>query len=105
MASLVGGWFGRNSVGGLLTSTVSVFELRTTGNSGTRQRLVSLSNHPFKMESLDTATLVLEASYMLTSLLSKTVMYPAVANFAVLSSELLPMAGTIWTSLAGWRTL
>ncbi len=42
---------------------------------------------------------------MFTSLSSKTLMYPAVANFAVLRRELVLMVGTMWTSLAGWRTL
>jgi hypothetical protein len=42
---------------------------------------------------------------MFTSLSSKTVMYPAAANFAVLRRELVLMVGTMWTSLAGWRTL
>ena len=42
---------------------------------------------------------------MLTSSLSKTVMYPASANFAVLRSELDSMEGTMWTSFAGFRTL
>ncbi len=42
---------------------------------------------------------------MFTSLLLKTVMYPAVANFAVLRRELGLMVGTMWTSLAGWWTL
>jgi hypothetical protein len=42
---------------------------------------------------------------MFTSSSSKTMMYPAAANFAVLRRELVLMVGTMWTSLAGWRTL
>ena len=50
---------------------------------------------------------------MLNSSPSKTVMYPAVANLAVLRRELVAIVGTMWTSLAGcqrswcswWRSL
>jgi hypothetical protein len=42
---------------------------------------------------------------MLTSLSSKTVMYLAAANFAVLRRELVSMVGMMWMPLAGWRTL
>ena len=42
---------------------------------------------------------------MLTSSLSKTVMYPALDNFAMLRSELDSMEGMMWTSFAGCRTL
>jgi len=37
--------------------------------------------------------------------LSNTVIYPALANFAVLRREWVSMEGTMWTSFAGCRTL
>jgi len=42
---------------------------------------------------------------MLTSSLSKTVMYPALEKFAVLRSELDSMEGMMWTSFSGCRIL
>jgi hypothetical protein len=50
---------GKNSAGGLLTSTVSVLLLRTTGMSGIHHRFAVLSNHPCKMAARDTFNVLL----------------------------------------------
>ena len=73
--------------------------------SGICHRFAVLSNHPRKIAPLDTINVVFCTSYMLTSSLSKTVIYPALANFAVLRREWVSMDGTMWTSFAGCRTL
>ena len=73
--------------------------------SGIRHRFAVLSNHPRKMAPYDTINVVSCASYILTSSLSNTVIYPASANFAVLRREWVSMEGTMWTSFAGCRTL
>ena len=49
---------GKNSVGSLLTSTVSVLLLRTMGMSGIRHRFAFLSNHPLNIAALDTFNVV-----------------------------------------------
>ncbi len=59
---MAGGRSGKNSVGGLLTSTVSVLLLRTTGMSGICYRFAVLSNHPRKMAAHDTFDVVSCAS-------------------------------------------
>jgi hypothetical protein len=100
-----GGQSGKNFVGGLLTSTVSVLLLRTMGTSGIHHRFAILSNHPLNMAACDTVNVVFCASYMFTSLSSKMVMYLAAANLAVLRRELDLMDGTMWMSFVGWRTL
>ena len=46
---MIGVQSGKNSVGGLLTSTVSVLLLRTTGMSGICHRFAVLLNYPRKM--------------------------------------------------------
>ena len=73
--------------------------------SGIRHRFALLSNQPRKIAPFDTVKVVFCASYILTSSLSKTVMYPASANFAVLRREWVLTEGTMWTSFAGCRTL
>jgi hypothetical protein len=78
---------GKNSVGCLLTSTVSVLLLRTMGMSGIRHGFAVLSNQPRNIAPFDTCKVVFCASYILTSSLSKTVIYPASANYAVLRRE------------------
>ncbi len=55
---MAGGQSGKNSVGGLLTSTVSVLLLRVTGMSGICHRFAVLSNHPHKMAARDTFDVV-----------------------------------------------
>jgi hypothetical protein len=99
-----GGQSDKNSVGGLLTSTVSVLLLRTMGTSGISHRFAFLSNHPLNMAAHDTVNVVFCALYMFTSLLSKTVMYSAAKNLVVLRRELDSTDGTMWMSFAGWRT-
>jgi hypothetical protein len=59
-----GGWLVWQILRWWLVDEVSVFGLRMTGNSGTRQRLVSLSNQPLRIDSLDTVTFVLDESYI-----------------------------------------
>ena len=73
--------------------------------SGIRHRFAVLSNQPRKIAPFDTFKVVFCASYILTSSLSKTAMYPASANFAVLRREWVSIDGTMWTSFAGCRTL
>ncbi len=51
---MAGGQSGKNSVGGLLTSTLSVLLLRMTVMSGIRHRFAVLSNHPCKMAARNT---------------------------------------------------
>ncbi len=62
MALIAGGQSGKNSVGGLLTSTMSVLLLRTTWMSGICHRFAVLSNHPCKLAARDTFNIVLCAS-------------------------------------------
>ncbi len=59
---MAGGRSGKNSIGGLLTSPMSVLLLRTTGMSGICHRFAVLSNHPCKMTARDTFDIVLCAS-------------------------------------------
>ena len=73
--------------------------------SGIRHRFAVLSNQPCNIASFDTFKVVFCTSYVLTSSLSKTVIYPGLANFAVLRREWVLMDGTMWTSLAGCRML
>ena len=73
--------------------------------SGIHHRFAVLSNQPRTIAPFDTFKVVFHASYILTSSLSKTVIYPALANFAVLRREWVSMDGTMWTSFAGCRTL
>jgi hypothetical protein len=73
--------------------------------SGIRHRFAVLSNQPHKIAPFDTLIVVSCASYVLTSSLSNTDIYPALANFAVLRREWVSMEGTMWTSFAGCRTL
>jgi len=84
---------------------VSVLLLRTTGRSGIRHRFAVSSNQPCNIAPFDTFKVVFCASYVSTSSLSKTVIYPASANFAVLRREWVLMDGTMWTSFAGCQTL
>ncbi len=105
MALVGGGQSGRNLVGGLCTKTVLVLLLRTIGTSGMRYKFASLSNQPLKIACLITMTFVFEASYILTSLSSNTIMYPASVNLAVLMSKLVGMLGTMWILHAGWQML
>ncbi len=105
IASFGGGRFVRNSVGGLVTRTVSILTLLTMGTSGMRHMPVFVSRHPFMMASLLTKILVLCASYMSTVSLLNTVIYPASANLLVLTREFSWIPGVMCTSLAGWRTL
>ncbi len=87
----------RKLVGGLRMRTVLVLLLRTIGTSGMRYRFASLSNQPLKIACLVTMTFVFGALYTLTSSSSTTVMYPALANLAVLMRELVGMLGTMWS--------
>ena len=96
---------GKNSVGSLFTSTVSVLLLRTMGMSGIRHRFAVLSNQPCKIALFDTFNVVFCALYILTSSLSNTVIYHAPANFAVLRRKWVSMEGTMCTSFAGCQTL
>jgi hypothetical protein len=73
--------------------------------SGIRHRFAVLSNQPCNIAPFDTFKVVFCALYILTSSLSKTVIHPALANFAVLRREWVSMDGTMWTSFAGCRTL
>ncbi len=57
-----GGQSGKNSVGGLLTSIVSVLLLRTMRTSGICRRFAFLSNHPLNIAALDTFHVVFCAS-------------------------------------------
>ena len=73
--------------------------------SGIRHRFAVLSNQPRNIAPFDTFKVVFCVSYMLTSSLSNTVIYPASANFAVLRREWVSMDSTMWTSFAGCPTL
>ena len=69
--------------------------------SGIHHRFAVLSNQPRNNAPFDTFNCVFCTSYILTSSLSKTDIYPALANFAVLRREWVSMDGTMWTSFAG----
>ena len=73
--------------------------------SGIRHRFAVLSNQPRNIAPFDTFNVVFCVSYMLTSSLSNTVIYPASANFAVLRRAWVLMDSTMWTSFAGCPTL
>jgi hypothetical protein len=102
MALVGGGCSGRNSVGGFVVKTVSVFLLRTIGMRGMRHSFAYLSYHPYNIACLFTNTFVFLALYMLISLSSKTVMYLASAILGMLRREFSVMVGTMCISLAGW---
>ncbi len=53
---------GKNSVGGLFMSTVSVLLFRRIATSGIRYRFAFLSNHPLNIAALDTFNIVFCAS-------------------------------------------
>jgi hypothetical protein len=103
MALVGGGRSGRNLVGGFIVKTMSMFLLRTIGMRGMRHSFAFLSYHPRNIACLVTTTFVSLASYMLISLSSKTVMYPASAILGMLRREFLVMVGTMCISLAGWQ--
>ncbi len=85
MASLGGGCLGRNLVGGIKVSTVSVFSLSTILTSGTCHSFALLLYHLRNIASLVTDIFVILASYMFNSSSSNTVMYPACTIFGMLS--------------------
>ena len=69
----MGGHSDGNSVGGQFTMMVSMLLFRTTSTSGMRQRFDLVSIHPHRISPLDTVMMVLFASYIFTSSLSKMV--------------------------------
>ncbi len=73
--------------------------------SGICHRFAVLSNQPRDIAPFDTFNIVFCALYILTSSLSKTGIYSASANFAVLRRESVSMDGTMCTSFTGCRTL
>jgi hypothetical protein len=100
-----GGQSSKNSVGGLLTSTVSMLLLRTIRMSGICHRFLFLSNHSFNTAAHGTFNVVFCMLYIFTSSLSQTVIYPAAENLVVLRGEMDLMDGKMWTTFAGCQTL
>ncbi len=90
-------------MGGFVVKTVSVFLLRTIGMKGMCHSFTVLSYHPHIIACPVTNTFVSLVLYMLISLSSKTVMYPASAILGMLRREFLVMVGTMCISLASWR--